>query len=99
MKTVTTPSGFRCELDETVFNDMELFDALTGLDRGDMTALPTVVGKIMGKSKKALYDHLRSENGIVPVDRVTVEIRDIILALGGKNSSASPESSQPVRTP
>jgi hypothetical protein len=86
MRTVTTPSGFCCELDETVFNDMELFDALTGLDAGDMTALPTVVDKIMGKNKKALYDHLRGENGIVPIDRVTVEMRDIILALGGKNS-------------
>ena len=86
MRTVTTPSGFRCELDEAAMNDMELFDALTGLDAGDMTALPTVVDKIMGQNKKALYDHLRGENGIVPIDRVTVEMRDIILALGGKNS-------------
>jgi len=86
MRTVTTASGFCCELDETVFNDMELFDALTGLDAGNMTALPTVVDKIIGKNKKALYDHLRGENGIVPIDRVTVEMRDIILALGGKNS-------------
>jgi hypothetical protein len=99
MKSVTTQSGFTAELDETAFNDMELFDALTGLDKGDMTALPTVVDKIVGKNKKALYDHLRADNGTVPIGAVTAEIRDIILALGGKNSSASPESSQPVRTP
>lgn len=86
MRTVTSKSGFTAVLDETSLNDMELFDALTGLDGGDMTALPTVVGKIMGKSKKALYDHLRAENGTVPIERVTEEMRDIILALGGKNS-------------
>ena len=85
MKTVTTNSGFTCELDETMLNDMELFDGLTALDSGDMTALPLVVGKIMGANKKALYDHVRAENGIVPIDRVTAELRDIVLALGGKN--------------
>lgn len=86
MRNVTTKSGFSAELDESRLNDMELFDALTALDGGDMSVLPTVVGKIMGESKKALYDHVRAENGIVPIDRVTAEIRDIVLALGGKNS-------------
>ena len=86
MRNVTTKSGFSTELDESRLNDMELFDALTALDGGDMSVLPTVVGKIMGESKKALYDHVRAENGIVPIDRVTAEIRDIVLALGGKNS-------------
>lgn len=99
MKSVTTQSGFCCELDETALDDMELFDALTGLDGGDMGVLPLVVSKIMGPHKKALYDHLRADNGTVPIGAVTAEIRDIILALGGKNSSASPEPSQPVRTP
>ena len=86
MKTVTTKSGFTAELDETRLNDMELFDALTALDAGDMAALPTVVGKIMGGSKKALYDHVRASDGTVPIELVTAEIRDIVLALGGKNS-------------
>ncbi len=86
MRTVTTKSGFTAELDESRMNDMELFDALIALDAGDMRALPLVVGKIMGENKKALYDHLRAENGIVPIDRVTDEMREIVLALGGKNS-------------
>ena len=86
MKTVTTKSGFTCELDEAMLNDMELFDALTALDEGDMSVLPTVVRKIMGASKRALYDHVRGENGIVPIDRVVAEIRDVVVSLGGKNS-------------
>lgn len=86
MKQITTASGFTAELDETRMNDMELFDGLTALDNGDMTALPLVVSKIMGDKKKALYDHLRAENGTVPVERVTTELMEIIQLLGGKNS-------------
>lgn len=86
MKTVTTKNGFSCELDETMLNDMELFDALAAFDRGEMNALPSVVDKIMGENKKALYDFVRDERGIVPIDKVVPELRDIILALGGKNS-------------
>ena len=86
MKTVTTKSGFTCELDEAKLNDMELFDALTELDAGNMSVLPKVVSKIMGESKPALYDHVRGENGIVPIEKVTAELRDVVIALGGKNS-------------
>lgn len=86
MKSITTKSGFSCEIDEAVFNDMELFDALTALDGGDMSVLPTVVSKVLGPNKKALYDHVRRENGIVPIDTVLVEVRDVIDTLGSKNS-------------
>ena len=86
MKTVTTKSGFSCELDERRLNDMELFEALTALDGGDMSVLPAVVNKIMGESKKALYEHVRANDGIVPIDKVAAELRDALLALGGKNS-------------
>ena len=86
MKTITTASGFTCELDEDRLNDMELFDAICDLSDGRRTALPVVVNKIMGREKKRLYDHLRAENGTVPVDRVTEEVFEILKALGGKNS-------------
>lgn len=86
MKKVTTASGFSCEVDENALNDMELFDALVALDGGDMSVLPTVVSKIMGPSKKALYDHVRLESGIVPIDGVIPEVLGVIQALGRKNS-------------
>ena len=85
MRTVTTNSGFTAELDETRLNDMELFDALTELDDGNMGVLPVVVKKILGGSKKALYDHVRASDGTVPIEKVTEELREIVLALGGKN--------------
>lgn len=87
MKQITTSSGFTVELDESRLNDMELFDALCALSGGDKMSLPVVVGKILGDSKKALYDHLRAENGAVPIPAVEAEVLEIMQALkGGKNS-------------
>ena len=82
-----TRSGFAFEIDESVANDMELFEALCDLDNGDATAVVPVVRKILGSQKKALYDHLRGEAGNVPVNKVTEEIVDIFAALqNGKKS-------------
>ena len=87
MKQITTSSGFTVALDESRLNDMELFDALCALSGGDKMSLPVVVGKILGDSKKALYDHLRAENGAVPIPAVEAEVLEIMQALkGGKNS-------------
>lgn len=87
MNTITTASGFSFELDEARLDDMELFDAIVALQGGDKTALPAVVGKIMGTDKKRLYDHLRAENGTVPVEKVMAEISEIMeAAKPAKNS-------------
>lgn len=86
MKRILTESGFAAELDETRLNDMELFDGLMALESGDMTALPVVVSKIMGDAKRALYDHVRAENGTVPMERVMAELQEIIGILGEKKS-------------
>ena len=82
-----TRSGFAFEVDEDVASDMELFEALCDLDDGDATAVVPVCRIILGKQKKALYDHLRTESGRVPVEKVYEEIADILLALkDGKKS-------------
>ena len=82
-----TRSGFAFEVDEAVANDMELFEALCDLDNGDATAVVPVCRIILGKQKKALYDHLRRDNGTVPIEDVSDAIMEVIEALGddGKN--------------
>ena len=82
-----TRSGFEFEFDPNIADDMEFFEALCDIDAGDMTAVVPVVRKMLGKQKKALYDHLRTEDGRVPVEKVTEEIKDIFSALDdGKKS-------------
>jgi uncharacterized membrane-anchored protein len=87
MVTGTTRSGFSFEVAEDIANDMELFEALCDLDDGDATAVVPVCRKVLGAQKKALYEHLRDENGRVPIDKVAEEIADILAAVKeGKKS-------------
>lgn len=83
----TTRSGFGFEVADNIVNDMELFEALCDLDAGDARAVVPVCRIVLGDQKKALYDHLRTEEGRVPVDKVTEEILDILTAIkDGKKS-------------
>ena len=77
----TTSTGFTFELPDDVMNDMELFEDLRAMDRGDPTAMVPVVQRLMGDQKQALYDHVRTESGRVPIDKVTEEILEIFSLL------------------
>lgn len=83
LKNIKTLTGFELELDDEVFNDMELFESTVKLEKGDMTELPGFVDKVMGKeTKKRFYDHLRTDTGRVPMQTAMDEIRFIIESLG-----------------
>jgi hypothetical protein len=73
----TTATGFEFEVSDQINNDMELLEALESMQDGDALALAKVARKILGKQKDALYDHLRTEDGRVPIEAVTQEIKDI----------------------
>ena len=57
VKHIVTKTGFELDIEDSCLDDMELFDAVVDLQAGNMMAVPTVVSKICGSSKKALYDH------------------------------------------
>ena len=86
MKTVTTASGFTIEIDEACLDDMELFEQLIDVQNRRLGVLPSVVDRILGDKKNALYEHLRGENGIVPMTAVLKEVLEIVNLAGGKNS-------------
>lgn len=78
MITGKTKSGFEFQLDENVMNNMELIEELAAVDRGDITALPKVLVTLMGaEMKKRLYDHIRTEDGRVPIDLLVEEVKQI----------------------
>ncbi len=86
MRQVTTKSGFCLEIEEERLNNMELLDALAALDEGDITALSTALRLLLTREqKKALYDHLRTPGGTVPIEAVTETLQEIF------------ESSQPAK--
>ena len=85
VKHIKTTTGFECDIDNSVIDDMELFDSIAELQAGDVMAVPTVINKLVGDYKKALYDHVRLENGRVPTQAVVSEITEILTELNGKN--------------
>ena len=88
MKKGKTKNGFKYEIDEKVLDDMELIDAMAASQGEDPTQISTVVVKIFGADqRKKLYDHVRTDDGRVPITEVAEIITEIIESLGddGKN--------------
>ena len=89
MEKVKLKNGFTCEIDETILEDMELVEALADAEGANPLRIVDVVRTVLGEEqKKALYDHVRTENGRVPVDVITDCIMEIFENMGedGKNS-------------
>lgn len=78
MKDITTASGFSATINELIFDDLELFDNLCALENRDYSVLRKTVERILGSDAKRLYDHVRTEDGRVPVTAVCSEIVEIV---------------------
>lgn len=88
-----TSTGFSFELNENIIDNIELVDALAEMEENPI-ALSKVMKMIFtDKTRKALYDHVRTKDGRVPVEAISNEIRDVFQAFGekGKKSLPSPE--------
>ena len=77
-----TESGFCFKINEADLDDMEFVEALAELEE-DALKFPKVCDMLLGKEqKKKLYDHLRNENGKVPVNAVSNAIAEIMSVAG-----------------
>ena len=84
--TGTTKSGFKFSIKESAIDDMELVDLLAR-SAEDFLALPAIIKKLLGDDqKKKLYDHLKTENGNVPIEAVSNELQEIFELCNAKNS-------------
>lgn len=84
-----TSSGFEFSLNENVLDNMELVDALAETEADNPLAVSKACLLLLGPElRKKLYNHLRTEDGRVPVELVSTEMVEIFSAFGktGKNS-------------
>lgn len=82
-----TKSGFEYKINPDIMDDMELLDAIAEIDENPIN-VSTVLKMVLGdQQRKALYDHLRNDEGRVPVKAVAEAIVDIFTSSGkeGKN--------------
>lgn len=86
MKHLVLKCGFEIDVDEAMFEDMELFDAVAEMEKGRVLALSEVTGKILGDRKAELYEFLRDESGRVPIPAVSEAVVEIFQRGASKNS-------------
>ena len=78
---------FEFEIDEAVLDDIEFLELLGEADE-NILLMPKVAEQLLGKDqKKALYEHLRGENGRVKTSEVSEILLQIINSIpeSGKN--------------
>ena len=85
-----TKTGFRFEISKDLANDAEFLEAAVDAQDGQGGEVFLLIRMALGEEqKKALYDHCRGEDGVVPLDRVAEEMKDIFEAFNedpkGKN--------------
>ena len=82
-----TKSGFSYELDKERLNNYELLEAIEELEENPLV-LSRVVNLLLGKEQtKKLKDQLRTENGIVPTEKMSEEITEIFQNQGETKNS------------
>lgn len=73
-----TTTGFEYKIEVKRLNDMELLEVFAELDTNPV-ALPRALETLFGKEgKKALYNHVRTESGEVPIDSIEKELSEIL---------------------
>ena len=78
MAKIKTASGFETDVNEQIFDDMEILDLIADLEEGKVRAYRRLIDKLFPQEEKArLYDHLRTEDGRVPVSAMQAEIEEI----------------------
>lgn len=83
-----TESGFEFKMFDEAMDNMELVELLAGIERGNPAAIASALKMLLGeKQQKALYNHLRTKDGRVPVAAVTTAFVEIIKAANKKGKN------------
>nr|DAM22696.1 MAG TPA: hypothetical protein [Caudoviricetes sp.] len=92
MITAKTESGFAIELEDDALEDQELFDAISGMQDGNVFSMSHLTERLLGtEGRKKLYDHLRNDKGRVPPQAVAQALNELLTSFSaGKNSASSP---------
>lgn len=73
-----TKTGFKYELTDERLNNYELLEIIGEVEKNPLV-VPKLLSLLLGeKQKKALIEHVRGKNGLVPIEKVTNEIKEIL---------------------
>lgn len=79
---VKTSSGYECTPNEKIGNDWRFIEALEDCDSDSTVKQITGIKKMLHlmlseEDIKALYDHVREEDGTIPTDKIMKEVTEV----------------------
>ena len=82
-----TSTGFEFDIEDERLDDMELADIMAEIDENPLLMSKLCKMLLGDEQKKRLYDHLRNEEGRVPIDATTNAIQEIFNSPGDLKNS------------
>lgn len=82
-----TSTGFEFDIEDERLDDMELVDIMAEIDENPLLMSKLCKMLLGDEQKKRLYDHLRSEDGRVPIEATTNAIQEIFNSPGDLKNS------------
>ena len=77
-----TSTGFEFDIEDERLDDMELVDIMAEIDENPLLMAKLCKMLLGDEQKKRLYDHLRNEEGRVPIEATTNAIQEIFNSPG-----------------
>lgn len=72
----TTSTGFDFEISQDRLNNYELVEAVAEVDTNPLV-LPRLLNLMLGPQARDLKDHVRTDEGLVPMESLMSEVEEI----------------------
>lgn len=78
-----TSTGFKYSVKKAMLKNAEFLELFAKVNNGDQMQIFNLIELSLGKEQKEkLYDHVRDEDGMVPIEQLSSEIAEIFEELG-----------------
>lgn len=75
--TGKTKTGFEYEIDKKILNDYELLEEIDNIGKNPLIIIRLLKRLLKEEQLEKLKEHIRNEEGIVPIDKMEKELEDI----------------------
>lgn len=72
-----TKTGFEYEIDKKILNDYELLEEIDNIGKNPLIIIKLLKRLLKEEQLEKLKEHIRNEEGIVPIDKMEKELIDI----------------------
>ena len=75
--TGKTKTGFEYKIDKKILNDYEFLEEIDNIGKNPLIIIKLLKRLLKEEQLEKLKEHIRNEEGIVPIDKMEKELTDI----------------------